>query len=179
MKIIYSLLLCLSSLCTQAQLFKTEQAHIKFDAAKTAVEPITAENTQAKLILNEANGELACLLEVAQFSFPNKLMQEHFNENYLESDKYPKATLVGVIKDFKTADFTTEKEVVVEGDFTIHGKKVKKSIPVTLVKKGNTYHLKGVFTLELKEFKIKIPKIMFYKITEDVEVVLNAELNKS
>lgn len=170
---------CLSVFCAQAQVFNTNHACVKFNAAKTAVEPIKAENAQAKLILNEANGEVACLLEITQFSFPNKLMQEHFNENYLESDTYPKATLSGKIKDFTTTDFATEQKVTVEGDFTIHGKKVRKSVPITLIKKGDTYFLKGSFTLELKEFKIKIPKLMFYKITEDVNVTLTAELNKS
>ncbi|MGY6649188.1 YceI family protein [Wenyingzhuangia sp. IMCC45574] len=179
MKKILFTLLCLSTLLANAQLYKTDKANIRFDAAKTAIEPIKAENKKAKLILNEKTGEIACLIQIAQFEFPNKLMQEHFNENYLESDTYPKATLAGKITNFTSTDFSTAKEVKVVGDFTIHGKKQNKTVPVTIVKKGDTYTINGSFKLILKDYKVKIPKLMFYKIAEDVEVTLNAELKKS
>lgn len=172
-------MLCLCMFFAQAQLYKTDEGSICFDAAKTAIEPIKAEHKKAKMILNEETGEIACLIQIVLFEFPNKLMQEHFNENYLESDKYPKATLVGKITHFTTTDFSKEQKINVVGDFTIHGITRNKTVPVTIVKKGNDYTIKGNFTIILKDFKVKIPKLMFYKIAEDVEVTLQAELKKS
>lgn len=179
MKKLISLLFLLGTVLTYSQtsIYKTETASIQFDVAKTTIEPIKAKNTKAKIILDSKTGEIACLINMIDFSFPNKLMQEHFNENYMESDKYPTATFSGTIEKISEVDFSEEQKVKASGIFTIHGKKHKKEIDLYIQKTNKRFHLKSNFTLQLKDFKIKIPKIMFYKIAEEVEVSLWAELN--
>lgn len=179
--ILYILFLCFGILPVVGQnnIYKTNVAKINFDAAKSSIEPIQAVNVKAKIILNSDTGEIASLMNMSDFSFPNKLMQEHFNENYIESDKYPKATFSGKINDFSTIDFSKEQNITVTGHFKIHGETQKKTIPLTVVKQKNSYNIQGKFMLQLKDFKIKIPSIMFYKIAEEVEVKIQADIKDS
>ncbi|MGY5352368.1 YceI family protein [Wenyingzhuangia sp. IMCC45533] len=160
------------------QKVKTNNALVKFDAAKSNLEPIKAENNKVKLILDTSNGQLACLMNITDFVFKNKLMQEHFNENYLESDKYPKATFIGNIENFDKTNFTEKSEIKVNGTFNIHGVQKKKNILLNIVRKHDKYIFSGDFNIDLKDFNIKIPTIMFYKITENIKVSIEAELNK-
>ena len=162
----------------QKKLYKTDIANIKFDAGKNKIEPINAENEKVKIILNSDTGEIACSMNMSDFSFPNKLMQEHFNENYIESDKYPKATFTGKIDNFSKTDLSSEKTVWVKGTFKIHGNTQTKTTKIKLLKQNNNYVIKSTFILELKDYKIKIPSIMFYKIAEKVNVNLTAELKE-
>ncbi|MGY5355469.1 YceI family protein [Wenyingzhuangia sp. IMCC45467] len=162
----------------QKNLFKTNNAIVKFDAAKTNIEPIKAENQKAKIVLNTNTGEIACLMNMVDFEFPNKLMQEHFNENYIESEKYPKATFTGRINNFNTLNFNTEQTINVTGNFKIHGQTQQKTVLLKILKEENLYVLTSNFTIQLKDFKIKIPSIMFLKIAEEVEVQLTAKLKE-
>ncbi len=166
-----------SSLHSQ-NIVKNNNTLVEFDAAKTNIEPIKAKNKKVKLILNTENGEIACLMNMADFSFRNKLMQEHFNENYMESDKYPKATFIGNIENFKALDFKAPQTVNVSGKFTIHGVTKQKTVSLLISQKNNSYILEGNFKLELKNYKIKIPSVMFYKITKNVNIFIKTELNK-
>lgn len=176
--ILYFLFLCFGIFPTFAQnnIYKTNVAKVNFDAAKSSLEPITAKNKKAKIILNSNTGEIASLMYMTDFDFPNKLMQEHFNENYMESDTYPKATFSGKINNFSTIDFSKEQIINTTGSFKIHGKTQQKTISLTVLKQNNIYKIKGKLTLQLKDFNIKIPSIMFYKIAEEVEVNILAEL---
>lgn len=162
----------------QNSLLKNNTTQIQFDAAKSSIEPITAKSSNAKLLLNTLTGEIASLINIADFVFPNKLMQEHFNENYLESDKYPIASFEGMIPNFATTDFSSEQSIQVAGVFTIHGKKQKKNMIFKIEKTAEEYILKSKFSLELKDYKIKIPKVMFYKIAEQVEVSVLSKLKR-
>ncbi|ANW94778.1 hypothetical protein AXE80_00035 [Wenyingzhuangia fucanilytica] len=162
----------------QQGIYKTENAIIKFDAAKGNIEPIKAENIKAKLILKDSTGEIACLMDMTNFEFPNKLMQEHFNENYIESDQYPKASFSGKIDNFINTDFSKEQTLNLKGEFKIHGVSLTKTIPISVLKLNNTYNIKSNFNLQIKDFDIKIPSIMFYKIAEEVNVNLTAELKE-
>lgn len=159
-------------------IYRTNSSLIKFNAAKSSIEPIKAENKQVKVILNSSTGEIACLMNMINFDFSNKLMQEHFNENYIESDQFPTGTFQGKIENFTNIDFSTEKALKTTGTFKIHGKKHKKTVILKILKKGETYTIKSDFKLQLKDFKIKIPSIMFYKIAEEVEVSLLSELKQ-
>jgi len=179
-KTVYFLLffLCILNLNAQEYIYKTDLATLKFKAAKTSIEPISAINSKSKIILNSTNGEIACLLKIVDFSFANKLMEEHFNENYLESDIYPKASFLGKIENFNNLDFTKEQTTKITGVFKIHGKSKEKTFYTSILKKDKNYILNSNFKLGLKDFGIKIPRIMFYKIAEEVDIVLTSELKK-
>ncbi|WP_010181199.1 YceI family protein [Aquimarina agarilytica] len=155
--------------------YKTTLGSIKFDAAKTALEPIHAINKKLKVILRPNDGALVALLEIRDFSFPNTLMQEHFNENYMESDQYPTASFKAKIDNLEVF-FNKSSAFDVLGEFRIHGVKKELLIPVKLIKKATSFNLKSSFKLFLQDFNIKIPSLMFYKIAEEVEVVIDAEL---
>lgn len=152
-----------------AQLFTTQTGEISF-FSKTPMEDIDAVNKQVGSIINSATNEVAVQMRVTNFIFPNKLMQEHFNENYLETDIYPNATFKGKIKesiDLKVAGTYT---VTATGTATIHGVSRPVELKGTLVSTGKTVALTCLFDIHLDEYKIDIPKIVFKKIAEVIKV---------
>ncbi len=162
---------------SQATLVQTNNAKLTFSAGKNA-EPIKAETNKTKLVLNTENGEIACLVKIVAFNFSNKLMQEHFNENYLESNRYPTATFSGTILNFSSKNIRSSSDFKVKGFFKIHGETHEEIIDLKVTKTKKAYLLSSNFELKLEDFDIKIPKIMFYKIAETVAVSLEAELIK-
>ncbi|MEO0471941.1 MAG: YceI family protein, partial [Bacteroidota bacterium] len=121
-----SIILTLSFLCIafalQAQKYMTRTGHIKFES-ETPLEKIEADNNQVSSILNTENGEMVFAVLMKSFQFEKALMQEHFNEKYVESEKFPKSTFKGKIKDIAGVDFTKDGvyEVQVEGELSLHG----------------------------------------------------------
>ena len=96
-------------------------------------------------------------------------MQEHFNENYVESDLFPKATFKGEILNFETLkDIETKLEV--KGSITIHGKRKEIIIPASFTRSENTIFVKGEFNLLLSDYNIKIPNVVAKKISKEIKV---------
>ncbi len=157
------------------EIYKTDSGTIIFNAAKTALEPIHAKNKKLKTVLRLSDGAIVGLLQIEDFIFPNSLMQEHFNENYMESDQYPTASFKAKIDDL---DLKGDALFDVQGVFVIHGIEKELTIPITLMKKEGGYKLISRFKLLLQDFNIKIPSLMFYKIAEAVEVIVDVELIK-
>lgn len=134
------------------------------------MEDIKAENNQTYAILDPVNHHTAFAVLLKGFIFPKELMQEHFNENYVESDKYPKATFSGACSGDMDLNKEGIYEVVIKGDLNLHG--VTKPIETTAqleVKKG---HIKGtsVFKLRPEDFNISIPNIVRDKIASVIDV---------
>lgn len=152
-----------------AQLFTTQTGEISF-FSKTPMEDIDAINKQVGSIINSATNEVAVQMRVTNFIFPNKLMQEHFNENYLETDKYPNATFKGKIKESIDVKVAGTYAVTAAGTATIHGVSRPVELKGTLVSTGKTVSLTCVFDIHLDEYKIDIPKIVFKKIAEVIKV---------
>ena len=84
-----------------SQKFHTDKGVTKFDGSKAAFEPITAINSKTLSIIDSFTGQIAAVILISEFDFRLGLMQEHFNENYLESNIYPKSTFEGLINNFK------------------------------------------------------------------------------
>lgn len=99
-------------------------------------------------------------------------MQEHFNENYVESDKYPKSTFKGKINNLSTIklDQAGVYQVTAEGDLTIHGVSKKVKVPGTIEVKNKQSHLKSKFKVALKDYEIKVPSVVRQNISETIEV---------
>ncbi len=149
----------------------TKYGSVTFDASG-AMEDIKAENKKATFVLDATSGaiELAVLLKA--FTFERALMQEHFNENYVESDKYPKSTYKGKISNFSEVDLSHDGSypVKISGKLTMHGD--TKEIPakgIFTVKDGKVSGTAS-FTITLSDFDIDIPAVVKDKISKTVNI---------
>lgn len=176
----------LFSITISAQKYYTNTGITEFDGSKAAFEPIKAKNNSSISAINVSNGNIAALIKIKDFEFRLGLMQEHFNENYLESYKYPKSTFEGNIElstgsifDGKTEIFDyglvdeNFMDIIIKGQLTIKG--VTKDITATgkIKKIENDLNLISSFSVKLSDFNIKIPKVVFMKIDEVVKINLN------
>ncbi len=148
-----------------------------FEASEEAFEPIKAKNESVTVILNSSNGEIASLALVKEFRFKNALMEEHFNENYIESDTHPKAIFKGKIIGFDLAQLSEkEKEFKISGNLSLHGKEKSIEFPILVKKVDNQLSINGNFTVTPQDFDISIPKIVRNKIAKQVNVSLKFNL---
>ncbi len=149
----------------------TRNGHISF-FSKTPVENITADNKQVASILDATSGELVFSVLMKSFQFPKALMQEHFNESYIESDKYPKSTFKGKIQNIQAIDFTKEGVYAVDvtGDLTIHGVTKPVKAGGTLEVKDNNLYAKSLFTVAVADYNIQIPKIVQDNIAKNIDI---------
>ena len=162
-----------------SQQFYTDKGVTKFDGSKAAFEPIKATNNNSVSIIDSKTGQIAAVILISKFEFRLGLMQEHFNENYLESNVYPKSTFEGKIKDFNVLNLTeTVMTHEITGNLTIKGvaKKIKTIAEISKV--DNQIKIKSNFAVFLSDFGIKVPKIVFKKIDEEVKISLNFTYDK-
>ncbi|MCX6194790.1 MAG: YceI family protein [Cytophagales bacterium] len=154
---------------SKAQLYMTTTGEVSF-FSKTPMEDIDAVNKSVSSIINTATNEVAVQMRITNFVFPNKLMQEHFNENYLESEKFPSATFKGKIKE--TVDLTVAGTypITASGTATIHGVTRPIDLKGTIISTGTGLALTCAFEVKLVDYKVDIPKIVFAKIAEVIKV---------
>ena len=157
------------SVQVNAQIFTGKNGEINF-FSETPIEDISAVNNKLSAVFDASTNDLVFQLNITDFKFPIALMQEHFNENYLESDLYPKSKFIGRVVNIM------DEQATVSGDLTIHG--ITNSIKVvgTFIKSKNSVLINSQFIIKLKDYNIKIPKIAMYKIAEEIEVKVNIEL---
>ena len=179
MKTLFTALFLLVSMQISAQKYLTRTGQINFEASVPSFEEVAAKSKSVTAILNTENGEFASLALVKGFRFKNALMEEHFNENYAESEKFPKATFKGKIKGFSVENLSESPNTFkIDGELEFHGETKKyKDLEVELSKNGKTIIMKGAFTAMAGDFKIKIPKIVASKLREDVKVEYSFDLN--
>ncbi|GAB4242285.1 MAG: hypothetical protein Tsb0034_19660 [Ekhidna sp.] len=167
MKYILTTFLLLSVFLAGAQRFKTYKSHIRF-FSDAPMEDIEAVNKQASSIVNVETMDVVMVIPITAFEFKKKLMQDHFNENYLESDKYPRAVFKGKLIGW---DGSEKKAVArAKGSLEIHGVTQEVEIAGDLTFTNDELELASVFMIRLADYDIKIPKAVFYKIAEEVEV---------
>jgi polyisoprenoid-binding protein YceI len=169
MKKIFLLTLLAIGFQSKAQLFMTTNGEVSI-FSKTPMENIDAVNKSVSSIINTATNEVAVQMRITNFVFPNKLMQEHFNENYLESEKFPSATFKGKIKE--TVDLTVAGTypITASGSATIHGVTRPIELKGSIVSTGTNLALTCAFDVKLVDYKVDIPKIVFAKIAEVIKV---------
>jgi polyisoprenoid-binding protein YceI len=169
MKYIFSLLIIILSINNSFSQNKylTKQGAISFFSHST-VEDIEAENNQVLSIIDLEKGDIAISILMKSFMFEKSLMQEHFNENYVESDKFPKSTFTGKIADINNLE--GRKKVSIKGDLTIHGIKKNVIIEPLVEIEGDSILLKGVFTVLVSDYEIKIPSVVKNNIAKTIEV---------
>jgi hypothetical protein len=177
MKLVLSVIICLTLIRPDtafSQLYSTRAGFIGF-YSKTALEDITGENNQVYAIIDAGKKNIAFAALLKGFIFPKELMQEHFNENYVESDKYPKASFSGAY----TGDVEPGKDgvykVMVKGNLTLHNTTKSIETPATLEVKAG--HLIGVaeFKVKPEDFNISIPSVVRDKIDKEIKVKVNID----
>jgi uncharacterized membrane protein len=159
------------------QKYKTTTGSIGF-YSKATLEDIEAKNNQVTGLLDASNGNLAYIVIIKSFEFDKSLMQTHFNDNYMQSETYPKSTFDGKITNNSSVKYGTNGtyDVQVSGKLTIHGVTKEVSASGTVTVNGNTITLKSSFKVKLEDYGIKNDKIK--NIASEIEVNVNTALVK-
>lgn len=147
--------------------------------SSAVLEDIEANSKEALGAIDLEKGTIAVSMLMKSFEFEKSLMQEHFNENYIESDKYPKATFKGTLSNFESLNFKKAGrfEAEVNGEIEIHGVTKPWNATVMFDVTSTSLSAKTVFMVVLEDFKVKIPRLMFRNIAEEVEVTAQFNFN--
>jgi hypothetical protein len=172
---LFTWLIVLATLSSFAQpKYKPVKSVISFFSS-TPVEDISATTKQARFLVDLKTNSLAVVIPIKSFEFPQKLMQEHFNENYMESDKFPKATFKGKI--IGKLDLSLQRQVFnIEGVFNIHGVDVPKTVKAFFNNSDGNMTIETDFDIVLASHNIKIPTLLFTKIATVIKVKAIFEL---
>lgn len=177
-KVMLGLIALMMTMSVSAQKFYTKDADVAFDA-NSPLEKIEGKTNKGTLIIDAASGKLESAVLVKGFHFKSALMEEHFNENYIESGKYPKAVFVGTISNFNTVNLKKDGSypVTVTGNLTMHGvtKPVEAKGNLT-VKSGAITNAKAAFKVSMADFKIDIPSAVRDKIAKEAKIDINCTL---
>jgi hypothetical protein len=180
MRLIFSALIGLALILPGAaysQRYTTRNGFVGF-YSKTALEDIKAENNQVFAIIEPGTKKLAFSLLLKGFIFTKELMQEHFNENYVESDKYPKANFTGSY----TGDVDVTRDgiykVIVKGELNLHNTTKPVEVPATIEVKAG--HLIGTaeFKAKPEDYNISIPSLVRDKIDKEIAVKVHIDCSK-
>ncbi len=148
--------------------YLTKEGYISF-FSHSLVEDIKADNHQVLSIIDTETGEIAIQLLMKSFQFKKALMQEHFNENYIESHKYPKAKFKGVILNFnQLTDEINETEIT--GILSVHGKEKEVSTKAIVEINKNEIIISGDFMVKVADFNIKIPSVVINNIAKTIKI---------
>jgi hypothetical protein len=176
-KILALIFLSTSGIAAFSQtVYMTRSGQISF-FSKTPMENIEGTNNEVTSMLDAGKGDLVFAVLIKSFRFEKALMEEHFNENYMESTTYPKATFQGKIMNASTINFTKDGSypATVEGDLTMHGVKQRQTASGTIsVSKGKISAV-STFTIKLADYKIERPSLVADKISETIEIRVNCQ----
>jgi hypothetical protein len=174
MKIVILFSIALLFACSHGiaqQRFVLEHSNIAFHS-DGIIEDIAAANTKVSSIFDASTGDVAYLISMKDFQFPKKLMQVHFNEKYVESEKYPQASFQGQIVGFDPAAEGVQ-QVNATGKMTIHGVTRDVQLPGTIERTGEAWAMKSNFVIKLQDYNIKVPQIVWQNIAQQVEVTVD------
>ena len=167
-----SVLLSFSHFC-KAQVFISKAVNTSF-FSETPVENIDANSTSGNSILNTQTSDLVFRIPMTSYKFKNSLMEEHFNENYMKSSKYPQAEFKGKINEKLDWLKDGTYNVTVTGKLTMHGVEKDRTIPGTITIAGNQISIASKFEVPLKDHKIDVPKLVVKNIAEIISVNVKA-----
>lgn len=153
-----------------AKQFVDSQGEITF-FSYTSVENIKASNNQVVSIFAPETNQLVVKILMRAFVFEKALMEEHFNESYIESDLFPNAIFQGNVIDFDSISNLQTKKI--EGEFTMHGVTKEISLRAKILKSDKTFQFSGTFEVAVKDYDIKIPALLAPNIAETISVGFN------
>lgn len=169
--LIFSIQIC------NAQIFKAKDGSTQISFFSTApLEDISALNKGAIIVFNSASGDIQIRVNLINFKFKNGLMEEHFNENYMETEKFPNAVFKGKINE--KLDLTKDGEtiVTVTGKMEMHGVIREETYNGTVTKSGNDIIIKSKFKVKLVDYNILVPSLYVKNIAEIVDVDVQSTL---
>ncbi|MBL7865208.1 MAG: YceI family protein [Cyclobacteriaceae bacterium] len=170
--ILFGCLLIVSSHAS-GQKYISEKSSVTF-FSKASIEDISARNEKSMCLLDTGTGDIAFSIPIKEFLFEKSLMQEHFNEKYMESDKFPKSTFQGKLTGFSMTG-TGSQPVVANGKLTIHG--VTRDVEVTgTFVMDQQIIMAAKFVVKLEDYQVKIPQLLWKNIAESVEVSVDFTL---
>lgn len=164
--------LILKGFNSNAQIWVSKESKLSFFSS-TPIEDIKAESKKGCAALNIQTGKIIFLAKISSLIFTNPLMQEHFNENYMESEKYPFAEFIGIIQNKPDLAKNGTYLVYILGTFTLHGVKNERTIQATITVKDEYISGESKFEVACKDHNIEIPKIVIKNIAESIAVSLN------
>lgn len=175
-KLLLAAVLFAISFGASAQRYFSKTAHIKF-FSHTSAEDIKADNYKSSIVIDKGTGVVQVETLIKSFEFEKALMQEHFNENYLESDTYPKATFKGK-GDFSGVNFGADGNysVNVAGQLTMHGTTKDVSATATIKIAGGKIDGSTKFYVNPRDYNVKIPDVVKGQISDKIEVTVKASL---
>lgn len=153
--------------------FKTKAATVNFEASVPFFEEVKAVNKLGTIVLEPKTSAIVCVLVIKDFRFKRDLMEQHFNENYIESHRYPKAVFKGKIAKFDLKDINEiEKEYEIKGKLYLHGKSKEIIVNALIKKVGQGIQISSSFPITIADFDIDIPYLIAGKISK----IVNTEL---
>lgn len=175
---VFALALSITSVFSQ-DIWMTRSGTISFEAG-TGIEDVDGVNTEVASLLNIKTGDIAFNVPVKSFHFKRSLMEEHFNENYMETTKFPKASFQGRITDLSKVNFTKDGTytVTVEGDLTLHGVTKKVSAPGTVKIGGGKINASSAFSVIMSDYNITIPGVVADKMSKDARIKVSCNYEK-
>jgi polyisoprenoid-binding protein YceI len=171
-KILFLLaVLIVSAQTSIAQIYKAKDGatNITFFSS-SPLEDITATNKGAIIVYNSSTNDIQIRVSVINFKFKNALMEEHFNENYMETEKFPNAIFKGKINEKIDLTKDGETKVTVTGKMEMHGVTKDETFEGTVTKKGNEIMIKTKFKIKLVDYSIKVPSLYVKNIAEVIDV---------
>ena len=171
LKTIISAYLILISTISYSQIFSGKSTTVSF-YSKTPAKDIEATTSTVVTLFNLKTKNIVFSINNTSFKFENELMQEHFNEKYMESEKYPRSTFSGIIQE--DIDFTKDGEhkVSVKGKLNIHGVEVERIISGILTIKNNTFKIVSEFIVKLDDHKITVPSLVGAEIAKEIKITM-------
>ncbi|MGL4596525.1 MAG: YceI family protein [Bacteroidia bacterium] len=176
-KFLFAIALVGASFAANAQAMKGKVTDVSF-YSHTALEDIKAESKTSTIILVPATNTFIAEIKIKSFDFPNELMEEHFNENYMESEKFPTAKFTGKIQE--KIDYTKDGtyNITMVGKLLCHGVEKDRTVTGTLTVKGGEVTVDCKFDIKLQDHSIKVPEAVGAKIAENIEVTVHTVLVK-
>jgi hypothetical protein len=176
MKKLFTSSLLLFFFAGNAQLYKGKESSVSF-FSKSPLEDIEAINKSSVVsVFKSTTGDFQSEVVIKGFVFDKPLMQEHFNENYLESDKFPSAKLVAKISETIDVAKDGESDVTAKGKLTIHGVTKEVEIKGKMIIKGGLITVQTKFPIKISDYNIKVPTLYVKNIAEVVDVTFISTL---
>lgn len=162
-----------------AQKFMTKTGKVTFEASVPLFEDVFAQDDNNVAVINADTGEFASVSVVKNFHFKTKLMEEHFNESYAETSKFPKTTFKGKVLNFdKNKLSETPQKYAVQGTLNFHGVDKVYTSNANIYSKDGKIYMSGGFVAKAADHKVTIPKMVTKKVAESVNVQYNYILLK-
>lgn len=172
--IIISLFITIA-LNAKAQLFIGEKTKISF-FSETKLENIDAVNVTTKPLFNSKNSTLAMKVLQTDFKFKSSFMEEHYNENYMESEKFPYATFIGKVNEVIDYAKDGTHQVTITGKLSMHGVELPRTISGTINVNKGVITMDSKFDVKVADHQIKVPSLYVAKIAEIIQVTFHTEM---